>query len=252
MTVYYQRENITLHVGDALAVLATLPAGSVDLVFTSPPYNAAFGPAAGGFYRQSRGGRHRKLRAGYGEHDDAMPHDEYVAWQQAVLRECWRVIAPAGAIFYNHRPRIVHKQLWFPLELNPGLPLRQVLIWDRGEGVGLGEGHFCPMYEWIMVFAGDAFRLTDRSASARGDVWRVRGVHDSDHPAPFPVGLPERALLATGAATVLDPFCGTGTTLRAALNLGRRAIGVELSERYCRLCVDRLAQVALPFGEAAG
>jgi site-specific DNA-methyltransferase (adenine-specific) len=178
-----------------------------------------------------------------------------VAWQRDVLRACWRVLAPGGAIFYNHRPRIVHKSLWFPLELNPGLPLRQIIIWDRMEGVGLGDGHFCPMYEWIMVFAGEGFRLVDRGASARGDVWRLRGVRDpSGHPAPFPVGLPERALLATGARTVLDPFAGTGATLRAAMNLHRRAIGVEIEGRWCRAAVERLAQGVLPgwSGAAAG
>lgn len=73
------------------------------------------------------------------------------------------------------------------------------------------------------------------------------------HPAPFPVELARRCIrLSTWPdEIVLDPFAGTGTTLLAARQLGRRAIGIERSERYCALAVDRLAQGALDLGGAA-
>jgi site-specific DNA-methyltransferase (adenine-specific) len=78
------------------------------------------------------------------------------------------------------------------------------------------------------------------------DVWRL-GMEREDlgHPAPFPVSLPKRALIATGARTVIDPFAGSGTTLRAALDLGRRAIGIELEERFCEIARHRLGQTVL-------
>jgi site-specific DNA-methyltransferase (adenine-specific) len=73
------------------------------------------------------------------------------------------------------------------------------------------------------------------------------------HPAPFPLELARRCIrLSTWPGeVVLDPFAGTGTTLLAARQLGRRAIGVERSESYCAQAVDRLAQGALCFGGAA-
>jgi modification methylase len=65
------------------------------------------------------------------------------------------------------------------------------------------------------------------------------------HPAPFPIGLPTTAIKATDATVILDPFMGSGTTLRAAKDLGRKAIGIEISEEYCQMAVDRLAQGVL-------
>ena len=73
------------------------------------------------------------------------------------------------------------------------------------------------------------------------------------HPAPFPVELARRCIrLSTWPGeVVLDPFAGTGTTLVAARQLGRRAIGIEASEAYCAQAVDRLAQGAFDFHGAA-
>jgi hypothetical protein len=73
------------------------------------------------------------------------------------------------------------------------------------------------------------------------------------HPAPFPVELARRCIrLSTWPGeVVLDPFAGTGTTLVAARQLGRRAIGIERSEAYCLEAIDRLAQGALDFQGAA-
>jgi len=250
MRPYYDHAGIQIFHGDCREVLPEV-AGEIDLVFTSPPYNAAMSPSGGEarqqFYLPSKGSWHRKIRQGYGQHDDAMPHEEYVTWQRGILRACWDVLASTGAIFYNHRPRIVHKRLWFPTELLGDLPLRQVIVWDRGEGVGLGDGHYCPMHEWLMLLTKPDFRLKDRASSTMGDVWRERGVgSEYGHPFPFPIGLPRRALLSTGARYVLDPFAGSGTTLRAAKDLGRRAIGIEIEERYCEIAAKRLQQSVLP------
>jgi site-specific DNA-methyltransferase (adenine-specific) len=250
---YYDDGQVTIFHGRCEDVLPHLAGEGIDLVFTSPPYNAAISPGGNGrgMYIQSRTGKHAKHQAGYGAHDDAMPHEEYVAWQRAVLVVLWGLLTPAGALFYNHRPRIVHKRLWLPTELTADLPLRQIIMWDRGEGVGLGDGHYVPMHEWLMLFTKPEFRLRDRSASAMGDVWRERGVGgEHGHQFPFPVGLPRRALVTTGARLVLDPFMGSGTTLRAAKDLGRRAIGIEVEERHCEMAVARLQQSVLPLGAA--
>lgn len=73
------------------------------------------------------------------------------------------------------------------------------------------------------------------------------------HPCPFPLELPKRCIAATTdlGDVVLDPFMGSGTTLRAAKDLGRKAIGIEIEERYCEIAAKRLAQEVLDFGGVA-
>ena len=73
-------------------------------------------------------------------------------------------------------------------------------------------------------------------------MWRVPQ-EPSDHPCPFPIGLPARAIESAGPRTVLDPFAGSGTTLRAAKDAGVHAVGIEKSERYCEMIVKRLPPV---------
>jgi site-specific DNA-methyltransferase (adenine-specific) len=157
-----------------------------------------------------------------------------------------------GALFYNHRPRVEHGEVRFPLGLDFGFPITKVIIWDRGTGIDVTLRNFCTAHEWIIVLARPEWRLVDHAASGMGDVWRL-GMEREDlgHPAPFPVSLPQKALLATGAGTVIDPFAGSGSTLRAALNLGRRAIGIEVEERFCDIAARRCAQSVIDFGEAA-
>jgi site-specific DNA-methyltransferase (adenine-specific) len=250
---YYRDEasGITIYCGRCEDVLPTLPAGGIDLVVTSPPYNLRDGMDDKGGFRVSHGGSRWKrtlLMNGYEDHEDAMPYPEYVAWQQGVLRLLWERLSPTGAIFYNHKPRVVKGEVRLPTALNPGLPLRQIITWDRGGGINAGFGHYVPVYEWIMVLARPGFQLRDKAASCIGDVWRIPPEQDNPHPAPFPVGLPLRAIETTKPGTVLDPFCGSGTTLQAAKLAGRRAIGIEKSEQYCRQAVERLRQAVLPLG----
>jgi hypothetical protein len=174
-----------------------------------------------------------------------MPQDEYDDWQRRVLAECWRIARVA--VFYNHRPRVEHGRLRVPLGFDYGpAELRQIIVWDRGTGIDVNLRNFVTRQEWVLFFAKPDCRLVSHSASGMGDVWRL-GMETSvkDHPAPFPVGLAARCIDATGAQSVLDPFCGSGSTLRAAKDAGIRGVGIENKERYCELAVRRLAQEAL-------
>jgi site-specific DNA-methyltransferase (adenine-specific) len=236
MRPYYEQGGITIYHARCDDVLPILDRATVDLVITSPPYNR--GDMAGGL---------ANLTGGYSSYADALPHEHYVAWQREVLRECWRVVSDAGAIFYNHRPRITDGNVWLPLELNPGLPLRQVIIWARELGVNWSPTFYMPTHEWVMLFARPAFRLGSKSESHCGDVWTIRPEHrDLGHPAPFPLALPMRILTTTSVTSVLDPFMGVGTTLRAAKDVGCRAIGIEMDERYCEIAAKRMSQEVLP------
>lgn len=260
---YYEDGLVTLYLGDCMEVLSEL--GQFEMVFTSPPYN--LGTTTGGGFGHyspdarmttggngSRGGKGKWVRAataggltdGYEDHGDALPMPEYEAWQQSCLALMWEHCT--GAIFYNHKPRPMG-ELWLPLRCNPGLPLRQIITWSRAGGINFAPTHYVPTYEWIMVFARPDWRLKSKAASGVGDVWR-EPQEPSEHPAPFPVGLPARAIESVRPASVLDPFAGSGSTLVAARAAGVPAVGIEKSERYAEMAVKRLAQGSL-FGTAS-
>ncbi len=255
MTPYYEHGGIVIYNADCREVLPHLP--SAEMVFTSPPYNLGGSPWPHlGHWKpgDSPGGK-SKWRNGsdgsggvtYASHADSMAHSEYVAWQREILMLCWDRLSVTGAIFFNHKPRVIGGRLWLPLELNPDLPLRQIVIWQRAGGMNFNPTAYVPTHEWILIMAKEAFRLRDKGASGVGDVWYVPQQSDSEHPAPFPLSLPLRAMETTTPGPVIDPFAGTGTTLRAAKELGRPAIGIEIEERYCEIAAKRLSQEVLSF-----
>jgi DNA modification methylase len=249
---YYEDDAVTIYHGDCREILSGL--SGVDLFFTSPPYNLGTHPRPGfvggdptrpssGIHRGSIAGR--SLQEGYASYGDDMPQDEYDAWQREVVRMMWDALSDTGAIFYNHKPRSMNGTMMLPTVYGDGLPLRQVIIWDKETGFNFSPTFFLPKCEWIMVWAKPDWQLIDRSASQVGDVWTIRPENSQRHPAPFPLALPKRAIAATSAGLVCDPFMGSGTTLRAAKDLGRKAIGIEIEERYCEAAVARLAQEVL-------
>lgn len=93
----------------------------------------------------------------------------------------------------------------------------------------------------IYLIAMPGFRL--RHKKGLTDVWRFMRENDSDHPAPFPVALPERIIRATDANLILDPFIGSGSTAVAAVRAGRKCIGIDHSVRYLRQAKRRLGNV---------
>ena len=254
--------DATLYLGDCRDILPTL--GKVDAVFTSPPYNLGVTTGGGfGHYdpnapmgKRGGGGRWKSaaLRDGYASYSDNMPPAEYAAWQRETLAACWAQLSDAGVIFYNHKPRVQGGVMLSPLDYNPDLPVRQIIIWARAGGMNFAPTHFMSTHEWVVMFAKPAFRLRDKAASGAGDVWYIPQVASPLHPAPFPVALPERALEATSAAIVLDPFMGSGTTGVACAGLRRSFVGIELDPGYfdiaCRRIEDAYRQPRL-FDEPA-
>ncbi len=236
---------INLIHGDCLDVMRGMPSGSVDLVFTSPPYNLGNSTGAGvkgNAASNSTLWTSSKLGAGYDDYGDDLPWHEYVAWQKDVLAECWRLLSDEGAIFYNHRPRVQDGMLRTAFDLNPGLPVRQVIIWDRkGWGINFTTMNYLPTVEWVVVFAKLAFRLKDQGASAVSDIWRITPDQKNPHPAPFPLGLPLRAIVSTTARHVLDPFMGSGTTGRAAVMEGRDFTGIDRVAAYVEMARQNIA-----------
>lgn len=229
----------TLYNADCRDVLAALPDNAVGVTFTSPPYNLGEGMEDKGGLRVGHTGSkwgQRKLRDGYGEYADNMPYSDYCAWQRETLDQLWRV--SSGAIFYNHKPRVVKRAVRLPLFSD--LPLRQIIIWNRASGFNCMAGAFAPMHEWILLYAKPDWDLRDKAASMMGDVWTVAPTSDPDHPASFPLGLPMRAMEATADQVWLDPFMGSGTTGVAASKMGRDFIGIEKDPRYFDVACKRI------------
>jgi site-specific DNA-methyltransferase (adenine-specific) len=244
--------------GDAMVFLRSLPDSSVPMFLFSPPYNLGISSGGGlsqyaGNYAASsglgkRGGNDKwkspKLSNGYADHDDAMPPEAYTAWQKELLTECWRALADNGAIYYNHKPRIQNGIVQTPLDFNPGLPVRQIVIWARAGGINYSPTYYCPTHEWIVIYAKPDFRLKSKGASGVGDVWNIPQEAGTWHPAPFPLALAHRAIETVMPAFVVDPFCGSGTTAVAAKQLGAGYLCNELSAEYVAYAEKRLTKTS--------
>jgi DNA modification methylase len=124
--------------------------------------------------------------------------------------------------------------------------VRGVLIWDKGPASGMGDLSFPwkASYEEIYINGNgwggnrDEGVIKDRHIVTRASMGRV-------HPNQKPVSLMKYLLSKAPHGVVLDPFMGSGSTLVAAKEMGRRAIGIERELKYCEIAVRRLAQQTL-------
>jgi DNA modification methylase len=129
--------------------------------------------------------------------------------------------------------------------------VKQVLIWEKGGHCGMGDLSipWKPNHEEIYVIgtgflgartSGVLYFIADRECNGI--------VRQRDHPTEKPLPL-IKELLSKAPGTILDPFMGSGTTLVAAQQLGRKAIGIEISQAYCDIAIRRLSQQQLPLTE---
>ena len=228
-----------IHNGDCLKLMSKMPAASVDVVVTSPPYNIK-NSTGNGLKNGSKGKwPNAKLIEGYDTHDDAMPHGEYIKWQRDYLAAMMRVLKPTGAIFYNHKWRIQKGLLQDRADIVGGFPVRQIIIWQRAGGINFNPGYFLPTYEVIYLITKPDFRLAPK-ANALGDVWTIPQESRNPHPAAFPVEVAQRCIQSTTGQIVLDPMIGSGTTAIAAEIAGRDWIGMDKSKGYCEMANKRI------------
>lgn len=225
--------------GDCIKVMKDIPDGVVNVIVTSPPYNLK--NSTGNGMKDGRGGKwsNAKLINGYSNYGDNMPHKEYVEWQKKCLKEMMRVLSEDGAIFYNHKWRVQNGLIQNREDIVSEFPVRQVIIWKRKGGINFNPGYFLPTYEVVYLIAKSGFRLA-KKANAHGDVWEFAQELDNPHPAAFPVSLIERIVSSTTGKIVMDPFIGSGTTAVVAESLGRKYIGIDISDEYCKMAGERL------------
>lgn len=224
---------------DSLDVMREIPNSCIDLIITSPPYNLNNSTGGRGLGK-SRINPNPKVSFGYDQHNDNMPHEIYVEWQRNMLLESMRILKPEGAIFYNHKWRVQNGLLQDRNDIIQGFPVRQIIIWQRSGGVNFNKGYFLPTYEVIYMICGKKFKLM-RGANALTDVWKVDQERNSLHPAPFPIEIPLRIIDSVECEIVLDPFNGSGTTTLAAEMRGKNYIGIDNSQTYCDMALNRIA-----------
>lgn len=224
MKPYYEDDLATLYHGDFLGISEWLT--TADVLVTDPPYGMK--------YRDRQG-------VGIPGDDDPGLRDSCLRlWgteRPAVVFGTWKVARPSAT--------------------------RQVLVWDKWGGGGTVGNPWSPwafsheeiylLGTWPETVAGGRQREggnpSKHSGVLRAANYNTQSSDRPDHPTPKPVGLMEALIGKCPPGTIADPFAGSGSTLIAARNLGRRTVGVEILERYCEIAAKRLSQQAFDFTE---
>jgi DNA modification methylase len=247
--------------GDAEEILQELPAESVDLIFTSPPYYNA-----------------------RPEYVDYIGYEEYLLKIRKVLHHAHRVLAEGRFFVMNVSPVLIRrasrsqasKRIAVPFDMHrlfieEGYDFIDDIIWEKPEGAGWATGRGrrfaadrnplqykpVPVTEYILVYRKHTDKLIDwnirthpdKQAVAeskidddyeRTNIWRIKPAHDPRHPAIFPVELAEKVIryYSFKGEVVLDPFAGIGTVGKAAAILGRRFVLIEQNPKYVAIIRD--------------
>ena len=208
---YYQDDLVTLYHGDCLEHLDLL--GQADVMVTDPPYGMAY---------VSNSSKYKKTDAIVGDADTKARDSVLEEWgnRPALVFGTWRVKRPDNT--------------------------KMVIVWDKGDSPGMGDLSipWGPSWEEVYVI-GQGFIGKRGGAVLRMNTLSAGDKNRPDHPTPKPVPLMEQLIGKCPPGVIVDPFAGSGSTLRAAKNLGRRAIGFEIEERYCEIAARRLAQEVL-------
>ena len=215
------------------------------LIVTSPPYNHNIGAfTSSGMHAEGNWATNVKKTA----YVDNKPEEQYQSEQVAALN-AWRpFLTPDGSIFYNHKNRYRDKEVVSPWKWisAAGVKVRQEIIWRRPGSVTQNARMFLPCDERIfwLYFGKDFCFLDTTEHKSWSSVWDIAphmDVGGSAHSCAFPLELvlrPVKACTKTGDI-VLDPYGGSGTTVIAAEQCGRRGFTVELEPRFVDVIVRR-------------
>jgi DNA modification methylase len=210
MTPYYQDDACTIYHGDCREILPTL--GRFDLLLTDPPYGLGIGKKGAVGSNTTTKWKHGMKEWGVQEWDAEAPSTKEIL--------AFVSIAKTSIIWGGNYFEMPPSPCWF--------------VWDKKQR--------------DFTFADAELAWTNFSKAVR-----IKGISRGEltaegrfHPTCKPLALMQWCLsFAPDAETILDPFMGSGTTLVAAKLEGRRAVGIELEERYCEIAANRLSQGVL-------
>lgn len=213
MSLYWSGDGIELHLGDCREIDAWLAA---DVLVTDPPYGMKY-----------TSGRRRGNERIVGDDSLLVRDDALEMWgdKRALVFGTWKQPRPSG--------------------------VRQLIVWDKRGGAGFSGDLNMP---WADV-TEEIYVFGQWIGARRPAIYSVPTIASMaadrpNHPTPKPVPLMEKLIAATADFDVIaDPFAGSGSTLVAAKLQGRKAIGVELEEKYCEIAARRLDQGVLDFGD---
>lgn len=219
MTPYYEDASIALYHGDARELAAGL---DVAVIVTDPPYGIGWQQHGGGVHGKTRGSRRHPGIAGDA---DTTTRDDVLELFPTV---------PA-AVFGSFRAPYPSR-------------LKQVLVYQKSADAGLmgSVTGFRTDVDPIFLVGPWPVREVRWSSVLQSRTGLQTLQTGASHPHAKPLDVLIRLLEACPPGVVLDPFCGSGSTLVAAKLLGRRAIGIELEERYCAIAASRCSQEVLP------
>ncbi len=216
MKPYYQDDYATIYHGDCREILPTLE--KVDLVLTDPPYGIKITRSAKVVGTSS----HKSRKATNEDSDDAAPDDALIALVMASSKN--QIIF--GANYF-----------WQCFYSSPCY-----VIWDK-------RGNLPPVPFADTEFAWTSFNRMSRKYTVINHGFIKDAKEGREHPTQKPLMLFKFILsdFTKPDETILDPFMGSGTTLRAAKDLGLQSIGIEIEEKYCEIAAERLRQEVLAF-----
>lgn len=250
MQPYYDDGQITIYCGRAEDVLPTLEPGSIDLVLTDPPYSS------GGMYRADRSQStaakyqhtHETNRTYSTFTGDNRDQRSFERWCSYWMGDALRLVRDGGVLgcfidWRNIACVIDAMQVG-------GWVYRGIVPWYKGSDQRPRKAWFRANVEYIVLGSAGALDAGPETPGICQDgilSHRINGIeklHQTQKPTPL---IADILRTRPDWRVVLDPFVGSGTTLRAALDMGRRAIGIEISEANCEIAVSRLSQQVLPF-----
>jgi len=220
-----------IHCADCLEFMKkNMPDRSVDFVIADPPFNVS-------------------LNYGH-EFNDKRPVNIYWKWMKERIKQITRVLKDDSRLYIFQPDKGMFKLK--NICENHGLKFRQNIIWFGPNIVGRkgGQGDWSYMHETIMLFVKGKPK---RMLAAHHNVATTFSVqihtrpqrnfkYSRDHPAQKPISLMAALISRTPGEIFLDPFCGSGSSLRAAKDLKRNFIAIEINPDYCKIAEERLAQ----------
>jgi len=241
LTPYYSDGSVTIYHGDLREAFAEVQDCTVDMIWTDPPYGN----------NNHDGDFNAALNKFRGLESQPIANDSPAEYKEIVdytLDEAVRVLRPTSSIACcsgGGGPRTTFAWLADRLNQN-GLRFFHAVIWDK-LNPGLGW-RYRRQYEFVMIahLANGKLGWADERVVVP-NIYRLSKPRDRRHPNEKPLPMVERFVQWHTRPTdlVLDPLMGSGTTLVAAKNHSRRAIGFELNERYCEVAASRCAQGVL-------